>query len=201
MHAYQRARELIDAAHSADPHRTTDGRPAEQIYADRMEAWIVRLSTVPTELLKLAARCQHLERWSVPRASFPEGKPGYLAWRRSLYTLQAERARSLLSRAGVDDSEAAELATWVSKNGLKTNPGTQALEDAACLVFLENEISAFAVQHAQYPREKFVDIVRKTWRKMSQRAQELALTLTLDQSVASLVREATAGDRPPAPVA
>jgi hypothetical protein len=85
--------------------------------------------------------------------------------------------------------------------GLKTNPGTQALEDAACLVFLENEISAFAVQHAQYPREKFVDIVRKTWRKMSQRAQELALTLSLDAAVASLVREAIAGDRPPAPVA
>jgi hypothetical protein len=201
MHAYQRARELIDEAHSADPHRTADNRPAELIYADRMEAWIVRLSPVPTELLNLAARCQHLERWSVPRASFPEGKPGYLAWRRSLYTLQAERARSLLRQAGVDDSEAAELATWVSKTGLKTNPGTQALEDAACLVFLENEISAFAVQHAQYPREKFVDIVRKTWRKMSQRAQELALTLSLDAAVASLVREAIAGDRPPAPVA
>jgi len=74
------------------------------------------------------------------------------------------------------------VATWVSKTGLKTNPGTQALEDAACLVFLENEIAGFAVQHAEYPREKFVEIIRKTWRKMSPNAQALAKTLTLAPS-------------------
>jgi tRNAThr (cytosine32-N3)-methyltransferase len=117
-------------------------------------------------------------------------KVGYHAWRRSLYTRQAERARALLLEAGVPAAEAAEVATWVSKTGLKTNPGTQALEDAACLVFLENEIHDFAAQHAEYPREKFVDILRKTWRKMSPGAQQAALALDLPPAIAGLVREA-----------
>lgn len=192
MDSYDRARALIDAAHAADPNVSADGRPAELVYAERMEAWIARVAAEPTPLLRLAARCQHLERWSVPRASFPDGKAGYLTWRRSLYTKQAERAHALLLEAGVPAEEAAEVATWVSKSGLKTNPGTQALEDAACLVFLENEIGAFAAQHADYPREKFIDILRKTWRKMSPRAQELAHGLALPPGIAALVQEATA---------
>ncbi|HVS53150.1 MAG TPA: DUF4202 domain-containing protein [Opitutaceae bacterium] len=190
MNAHHRARELIDRAHSADPQRTRDGRAAELVYADRMEKWIARLVPDASVLLRLAARCQHLERWSVPRASFPMDKAGYHAWRRSLYTKQAERARELLLEAGVLAAEAAEVATWVSKTGLKTNSGTQALEDAACLVFLENEIEAFTAQHADYPREKFVDILRKTWRKMSPAAQEAALALELSPAIAALVREA-----------
>ena len=85
------------------------------------------------------------------------------------------------------------MAVWVSKTGLKTNPGTQALEDAACLVFLENEISTFAAQHDGFPREKFVDIIRKTWRKMTPRAHELALSLPLAPAIAALVRDAVTG--------
>jgi hypothetical protein len=193
MPAYARARELIDAAHAADPARSPDGRPAELVYADRMEAWVARLVPDATPLLRLAVRCQHLERWSVPRASFPEGKIGYLNWRKGLYVKQAARARELLLDAGVAPPEADEVATWVSKTGLKTNPSTQALEDAAVLVFLENEIGAFAAQHAEYPREKFIDILRKTWRKLSPRAQEMAGTLALPPGIAALVRDATAG--------
>jgi tRNAThr (cytosine32-N3)-methyltransferase len=190
MDAYDRARESIDAAHSADPQRTPDGRPAELVYAGRMEAWIDRLAPDASAVLRLAARCQHLERWSVPRTSYPDGKAGYLAWRKSLYHRQAGRARELLLAAGVADGEAADAADWVSKSGLKTNPGTQALEDSACLVFLENEIGAFAAQHADYPREKFIDIIRKTWRKMSPRAHEFALGLPLPPSTAALVHDA-----------
>jgi tRNAThr (cytosine32-N3)-methyltransferase len=190
MEAYDRARESIDAAHSADPQRTPDGPPAELVYADRMEAWIDRLAPDASAILRLAARCQHLERWSVPRTSYPDGKIGYLAWRKSLYHRQAGRARELLLAAGVADDEAADAADWVSKSGLKTNPGTQALEDAACLVFLENEVVAFADRHAGYPREKFIDILRKTWRKMSPRAHELALGLPLPPSTAALVHDA-----------
>lgn len=192
MDAYARARALIDTAHAADPARTAEGRPAELGYADRMEAWVARLVADAPALLRLAARCQHLERWTVPRSTYPLDKVGYHAWRRSLYTRQAERARALLLAAGVPAAEAAEVATWVSKTGLKTNPGTQALEDAACLVFLENEIHAFAAQHAEYPREKFVDILRKTWRKMSPGAQQAALALDLPPAIAGLVREAVA---------
>jgi tRNAThr (cytosine32-N3)-methyltransferase len=190
MDAYARARTLIDQAHSADPRRASDGRAAELVYADRMEAWVARLVPDATPLLRLAARCQHLERWSVPRTEFPLDRAGYLRWRKSLYTKQAERARILLREAGVSETEAADVATWVAKSGLKTNPGTQALEDAACLVFLENEIADFATQHADYPREKFVDILQKTWRKMSPAAQQAALALDLPPAIADLVREA-----------
>ena len=192
MPAYARARDLIDAAHAADPARAADGRPAELVYAERVEAWVVRLIPATPPLLRLAARCQHLERWSVPRASFPEGKVAYLNWRKSLYAKQAARAKELLLAAGVSAAEADEAATWVSKTGLKTNPGTQALEDAAVLVFLENEIGAFAAQHAEYPREKFVDILKKTWRKLSPGAQEMAKGLALPPGIAALVQEATA---------
>jgi hypothetical protein len=192
MDIHLRARELIDAAHAADPRQTDDGRPAELVYADRMEAWVARLVPDAPPLLRLAARCQHLERWSVPRASFALDRAGYHAWRRSLYGIQADRARTLLLQAGASAAEAGEVATWVSKTGLKTNPGTQALEDAACLVFLENEIGDFAAQHADYPREKFIDILKKTWRKMSPRAQELARSLALPPAIAALVREALA---------
>jgi len=192
MDAYAKARELIDAAHATDPKSATDGRPAELVYAERMEAWVARVATPATPLLRLAARCQHLERWLVPRTTFPEGKVGYLNWRRSLYVKQAERARELLLQAGVSTGEAAEVATWVSKTGLKTNAGTQALEDAACLVFLENEIEEFAAHHAGYTEEKFVDIIRKTWRKMSPAAQQAALGLNLPPGIAALVKAAVA---------
>ena len=105
---------------------------------------------------------------------------------------QAERARQILLEAGVSPAEADDAATWVSKTGLKSNPGTQTLEDAAVLVFLESEILRFHGQHADYPRAKFVDILRKTWRKMSPRAQDLARGMELPEAVASLVREALA---------
>jgi len=190
MDVYARARELIDAAHAADPRRTTDGRPAELVYADRMEAWVGRLAPEAPPRLRLAARCQHLERWSVARTAYTLDRAGYHAWRKTLYDKQAARARELLLQAGVPAGESDEAAVWVSKTGLKTNPGTQALEDAACLVFLENEIAAFAEQHREYPRDKFIDILRKTWRKMSPPAQTLARGLVLPPGVAELVRAA-----------
>jgi len=189
VNSYAIARQLIDAAHSGDP-KGLDGRPAELVYADRMEAWLVRLAPNAPELLRLAARCQHLERWSVPRNSFPEGRAGYLSWRKDLYGRQAERARELLLQAGAEAREAEDAATWISKTGLKINPNTQLLEDAACLVFLENEIAGFAAQHADYPRAKFLGIIQKTWRKMSPAAREAAHGLSLPPGIAELVKEA-----------
>ena len=193
MDPYALARQKIDAAHAADPRKTADGRPQELVYADRVEAWVLALVPDASPALLLAARSQHLERFLVPRDSFPMDKAGYHAWRKSLYVKQAERAKGILIESGVPEKEASDVATWVSKTGLKTNPGTQALEDAACLVFLENEILAFAQSHATTPREKFVDILRKTWRKMSPEARERALGLKLDEAIAALVREAVQG--------
>ncbi|MFZ9681744.1 MAG: DUF4202 domain-containing protein, partial [Cephaloticoccus sp.] len=164
--------------------------PAELVYADRVEAWVARLVPDAPPHLLLAARCQHLERFLTPRSTFPDGKAGYLQWRRHLYQKQAARAQELALAAGVPAAEAEAIARWVSKTDLKQDAGSQALEDAAVLVFLENEIGAFAAQHADYPREKFVDILRKTWRKLSPAAQQRALTLDLPDAIAALVREA-----------
>src|SRR5262245_60342841 len=155
-----------------------------------MEAWLLRLAPASSELLRLAARCQHLERWTVPRKSYPEGRAGYLTWRKLLYGKQAERTRNLLVQAGVSPQEAEDAATWVSKTGLQSNANTQLLEDAACLVFLENEISAFAAEHAQYPREKFITIVAKTWQKKSSEARKAAAGIDLSPAIAEIVREA-----------
>jgi len=192
MDALAHARQLIDAAHAGDPAHLSDGRATELVYADRMEAAIVRLDAAASPLLQLAARCQHLERWSVPRDGFPMDRAGYHQWRRSLYAKQAERAREILRTAGVSEVDAAEVATWVSKTGLLKNAGTQALEDAACLVFLEFELADFAAKHADYTREKFIEIIRKTWRKMSPRAQELAQGLPLPGALRDLVQAAVA---------
>jgi tRNAThr (cytosine32-N3)-methyltransferase len=188
-----RARELIDAAHAADPAQTDDGQPAELVYANRIEAWVTQLAPTAPRHLRLAARCQHLERFLTPRSTFPEGKAGYLQWRKSLYQKQAARARELVLAAGLPTAQADDIARWVSKTDLKKDAGSQALEDAAVLVFLENEIGAFAAQHADYPRDKFVDILRKTWRKLSPVARQHALQLDLPPAIAALVREAVCG--------
>lgn len=194
MNAYEHARKLIDAAHAADPERLEGDLPAELVYADRVEAWVKRLDPSATEILKLAARCQHLERWSLPRADFPKDRPGYLKWRSTLYQKQAERARELLVAAGVPDDEAELARKWVSKTGLKTDPGTQLLEDAAVLVFLEHEIADFAARHPEYTREKYLGILGKTWRKISPAAREAAAGLPLPPLVRELLGEIADGE-------
>lgn len=194
MNAYEKARTLIDAAHSADPERVDGDLPAELVYADRVEAWVKRLDPAASEILKLAARCQHLERWSVPRDDFPKDRPGYLKWRSSLYQKQADRAFDLLIEAGVSSEEAESARKWVSKTGLKTDPGTQLLEDAAVLVFLEHEIADFASRHPDYTREKYLGILGKTWRKISPAAREAAAGLPLPPLVAELLGEIADGE-------
>jgi len=189
---YTRARHLIDAAHAADPSRTADGRPSELVYADRVEAWVARLVPDASPVLLLAARCQHLERFLTPRGTYEQGRAGYLKWRTFLYKKQADRARELALEAGLPEAEVAQIARWVSKTDLRKDAGSQALEDAAILVFLENEIGAFAAQHADYTREKFIEILRKTWRKLSPAAQPHARALELTPAIAALVHAALA---------
>ena len=191
----------------------------ELTYADGMEYWASHLiglrletpeyqtfaaevSPSPTsdvqsitrtgELLRIAARCQHLERFLTPRSSYPEGKAGYLKWRRDLYTIQADRAKELLLEAGVQPSDADWVHKWVSKTEL--NPGketgdmgTQLLEDAAVLVFLQEELEQFAGQHQEYTEQKFVDIIKKTWRKLSALGKQEALKLSMPKGLEPIV--------------
>jgi hypothetical protein len=179
------ARAALDAAHAADPKRI-DGVPAELRYADAVERWIRRLVPAPSPALALAARCQHLERWAIPRADYPLDKPGYHRWRRAVQVRQGERARALLLGAGCAAELAERVGALVAKDAAR-DPEGQALEDAACLVFLEDELAAFAAQHHDYPREKVIGILRKTWAKMSPPARTLALGLPLDEGLRALV--------------
>ncbi len=184
--AFAGARAALDAAHAADPVQV-DGRAAEQVYADRVDHWARRLEPSPSPALALAARAQHLERWAIPRASFPIDRPGYHRWRKAVHARQGERAREILLGAGCDDGLAARVGVLVAKAAAKGDPEGQVLEDAACLVFIADELSGFAAEHADYSREKFIDIIRRTWVKMSPGAHALALTIPLPPALRELV--------------
>jgi Domain of unknown function (DUF4202) len=181
-----RARAAIDAAHGGDPE-AVGGRAAEASYADQIEAWVSRLSPAPGLALRLAARAQHLERWSISRSQFPEGRGGYLRWRAAVHRRQGERLRGLIAAAGGDAPLAARAASLVAKATPRDDPEAQLLEDAACLVFLEAQLPDFLRHHG---RAKVVDVLRKTWKKMSPLAQGLALGLPMTAEARDFVREA-----------
>ena len=181
----------IDAAHAADPE-LRDGRPAELAYAEAMTQWTERLQPAPGPALRLAARAQHLERWTLPRSAYSMDRPGYHAWRIAQYARQAARARELCLGAGVDPAIAERAALLVAKK-LPRDPEGQALEDAACLVFLEREIGSFAAEHPDYTADKVVDILRKTARKMSAQARTFAAALPMAEPLRALLLRACAG--------
>jgi tRNAThr (cytosine32-N3)-methyltransferase len=184
--AEQKAWDLIDDAHRADPRRLGE-KPYELAYADRLVAWVRRLVPEPNAALLLAARAQHLERWALPRDGHPPGRSGYLRWRTEVHRRQGQRVRELLSQAGIEGDAAERVATLVAKAAPRGDADAQALEDAACLVFLETELVPFLHEH---PREKTVDVLRKTWRKMSPAGQEAARAIDLPADARDVVAEA-----------
>ncbi|MBA3847019.1 MAG: DUF4202 domain-containing protein [Planctomycetes bacterium] len=188
----RRARELIDQVHATDPERVA-GRAGEAVYAERLEAWIRRLVAAPSEVLLLAARCQHLERWAIPREQYPQDRAGYLRWRRAVHVRQGDRARDLLTEAGCDWAEATRVGSLVAKNVPMTDADAQALEDAACLVFLAHELDGFVAEHPDYSRDKWLAILRKTWGKMSEVGRAQALALELPPAYRDLLKAAIAG--------
>ena len=170
---FERAIALFDAANAADPN-LDQGQPKELLYAQRMTEMIGRYAPDASEVAQLAVRAQHIKRWTVPRSNYPMTKEGYLAWRTGLYKFHAETAGELMRQAGYDDAMIDKVKAAVGKRGLKVNPDTQMMEDVTDLVFIEYYMLGFAGQHAEYSEEKWLDIVRKTWRKMSQRAHDFA---------------------------
>lgn len=181
---------LIDEANRGDPQTVLlDGEawPKAFIYGRRMSEWLYRLDPDPNETVQLAARGQHIRRWEIPRASYPATREGYLAWRTSLYRFHAEQMTGLLKQVGYDGKTIDSVARIVSKRGLKTDSEVQRIEDVACLVFLDHEFAGFAAEH---PRGKLIEIVRKTWRKMSEPARAQALLIPLCDDLARLVAEA-----------
>ena len=190
MASLSEALAAFDWANAADPNKEpVDGvpTPKELVYGQRMSDWQERLYPDASLALKLAARCQHLERWRTPRRSYPEGRVGYLTWRRDLKRFHAERAGEILGPLGFDGETIGRVQSLVNKENLKQDPEAQALEDIACLVFLAHYFADFAAGHRD---DKVVDILRKTWRKMSETGHAAALALPLGPREAALVAEA-----------
>lgn len=189
---FTRAIAAIDRANGEDP--TTewlDGAPVPSglAYARRMSAWIERLDPDASETLRLAARAQHVRRWEVPRDTYPRTREGYLRWRTHLKRHHARVAAELLAEAGYGEDTIARVRDLLRKRGVKSDPETQTLEDAACLVFLENGLAEFASGHDP---DKVVRILRKTWGKMSDQGRAAALELDLPRAARDLVAEAVA---------
>jgi hypothetical protein len=192
---FHSALERIEAANSLDPNREIlngEDLPKEVAYGRRMARWIDRLEPGASEPLRLAALCQHLKRWEVPRSSFPVGRAGYLRWRRRMGDYHAERAAEILRQVGYGEETIARVGALVRKEGLRIDPETQTLEDAACLVFLEEYFAEFA---RRQEKDKLDEIVRRVWRKMSERGRAEALRLPMSPETREQITRALAGER------
>lgn len=190
-----KATALIDAANSEDPNQVTvDGKtwPKELLYSHRMSDMLQRYAPDADDVAKLAIRAQHIQRWKSPRADYPAGRQGYLQWRTGLYKFHAETAGKLMAQAGYDEETIERVRQAVGKRAIKVNPDTQLLEDVTDLVFIEHYMLEFAEKHPEYDEEKWLDIIRKTWKKMSAAAQQFALegNIRLPESLIPLIQKA-----------
>ena len=195
----EKAVALIDAANSEDPNQVTvDGKawPKELLYSRRMSDMLERYAPGSDDEVKLAIHAQHIQRWKSPRDAYPMDRIGYLKWRKDLYRFHASTAAELLAQAGYGDDVIDRVRQAVAKVDIKNNPDTQMLEDVTDLVFIEHYMLEFAAKHPEYDEEKWLDIIRKTWKKMSGRAHEFALSgnITLPEPLIPLIQKAVAGD-------
>jgi hypothetical protein len=189
---FQRAIEAFDRANAEDPQALSVAgqlRPRELVAAERLSAWVLRLDANASEALRLAARCQHIRRFTIPRASYPEGRVGYLQWRRQLAHFHADTAARLLEEAGYDAPLIDAVRRINLKQNLRTQRDSQTMEDALCLAFLDFDFAEF---QAKYPTEKVIEVVHKTWQKMSPRAREIALGLAFSAESLEIVKRALA---------
>lgn len=177
----ERAFALIDEANAKDPA----GRALR--YGRRMTSVLDAFAPGASEPLRIAARAQHIERWTIPRSTYGEGRIAYLAWRKELQKLHARRAGEIMAACGYSEDDIARAGSLLRKERLKQDPEVQALEDVICLVFLEHEAPAFIARHDD---DKVRDILAKTARKMSAKGLAAAGSLTLEPRLARLLGEA-----------
>ncbi len=178
------------ATNAQDPEQVSENGvpvPRTLAHACWLSGWIERLTPNASEALRLAAHCQHLARWTTPRSTYPEGRRGYLTWRRDRAKFHAELAGKVLRDVGYDDETVDRVRRINLKQGLGQVGDAQTMEDALCLTFLEHEAAAFAGRHDAV---KVTEILRKTWMKMSPRAREFALAVELPTGVRELLEAA-----------
>jgi hypothetical protein len=180
----------IDEANAGDPDTIVvqgERCPKEQAHAEMAVAWVRRLVDAPSDALLLAARAHHVRRWEIPRSSEPEGRAGYLRWKRRLQQHHADVAGEVLAGVGADAALVERVRSLVRKERLKTDPEVQALEDALCLVFVETQFGELADQLGD---DHMVEVVAKTLRKMSAAGRAAALELPLDAGAVAIVGRA-----------
>lgn len=196
---FDRAIALFDAANAKDPNtESTEGKawPKELLYAERMSEMLARFAPDAGEAVSLACRAQHIERWKIPRQQYPMTREGYQQWRTTLYQLHANTAGELMLEAGYDADMVVRVKKIIGKRGLKVNPETQMMEDVAGLVFLEHYMVDFAAHNADYSEEKWLGIIRKTWKKMSEAGRAFAISgqVKLPQALLPLILKAIQAD-------
>ena len=180
----------FDDANTQDPNTEVfEGTtyPKEVLYGIRMTERLNKFDANASEALRLTARCQHICRWEIPRESYEMNREGYLRWRQELKKFHANKASSILEHVGYDDETIANVKFLLEKKQLKKNEETQTLEDVICLVFLEFYFEPFAHKH---PEDKTIDILQKTWKKMSTKGQDAALKLPLSKFSLDLISKA-----------
>lgn len=180
----------FDEANKQDPNTEVfEGTtyPKEVLYGIRMTERLNEYDPTASEALSLTVRCQHICRWEIPRESYEMNREGYLRWRQELKKFHSKKAASILKDVGYDDETIDHVKFLLEKKQLKKNEETQALEDVICLVFLEFYFEPFALKHME---GKTIDILQKTWRKMSVKGQEAALKLPLSKFSLDLITKA-----------
>jgi hypothetical protein len=189
---FEKAIELFDVANTADPNKEIwegTAYPKEVLYGMRMSEKLDVFEPNATEAVKLAVRCQHICRWEIPRSSYEMNKVGYLKWRKYLYKFHAQKASEILEKVGYDQTLIDDVTFLLQKKQLKKNEHTQLLEDVICLVFLDFYFENFS---EKYTEEKLIDIVQKTWKKMSAKGHEFALKLSFSETSKTLIGKALA---------
>ena len=185
---FQHAFARFDELNSEDPNQVLDdngnAQPKELLYAERMAVGLLAFDPDASEVLQLAARCQHIQRWKIPRSDYTAGKMGYKKWRNELKRFHARAAAEVLEEVGYDAMTISRVQALIKKKGLKSDPEVQTLEDVVCLVFLKHYAQEFAGKHTE---EKVINILRKTWKKMSPAGHEAALALDLPDDLTKLI--------------
>ena len=183
----------IDALNTQDPRtETVDGvdYPKEVLYSKRMTACLENFDSAPSIVAQIAVRAQHLCRWKIARNEYPIGKAGYSKWRTELGKLHARLASEIVLEKTGNEELAQKVSSTIRKKKIKANPDAQTMEDCACLVFLEFHFADFV---KDYNESKVIDIVAKTWKKMSEKGHEAALKLNFSDEHLALIKQALNG--------
>jgi hypothetical protein len=193
MEKLEKAFALFDAYNRNAPESVThDGTtyPSEYFYAIKLHEWVTKLEPQASESLLLASRAQHIGRWEIARSTYPEGRVGYLKWRSDLSKFHAAKASEMLESVGYDQDSIDRVRQIILKQRIKADSEVQTMENALCLVFLQYQYDDLIAKTGE---EKMVDILQKTWAKMSDPGREMALSLHYSDEGMRLIKIALLG--------